>query len=98
MPVTVDGPGLLDVTVWQGPDAITVHLVNLTNPMTMRGAYRELLPVGPLRVDVRVPDGFVFSRARLLRADTDVAYERIDGLAQIVVPQVVALEVVAPCR
>ncbi len=46
-PVTVVGPGVLDVTVWRLPQALTVHLVNLTNPMMMRGPMRELMPVGP---------------------------------------------------
>jgi len=29
--VTVTGPGVLDVTVWQQKDSLTMHLVNLTN-------------------------------------------------------------------
>src|SRR5262249_47687556 len=33
--VTVIGPGVLDVTVWLQKDSLTVHLVNLTNPMMM---------------------------------------------------------------
>src|SRR6185436_3153593 len=32
-PVTVTGPGVLDVTVWRQKESMTVHLVNLTNPM-----------------------------------------------------------------
>ncbi len=45
-PVTVTGPGVLDVTVWQQKDSLTVHLVNLTNPMMMKGPVRELIPIG----------------------------------------------------
>ena len=47
-PVEVDGPGVLDVTVWRQRDSMTVHLVNLTNPMMMKGPLREMIPVGPL--------------------------------------------------
>jgi hypothetical protein len=36
-PVTVIGPGVLDVTVWRQQRSLTVHLVNLTNPMMMNG-------------------------------------------------------------
>ena len=36
-PVTVTGPGLLDVTVWRQKESLTVHLVNFTNPMAMKG-------------------------------------------------------------
>ena len=56
-PVTVTGPGVLDVTVWRQKDSLTVHLVNLTNPMLMKGPVRELLPVGEQQVRLRLPDG-----------------------------------------
>ena len=36
-PVEVAGPGLLDVTAWRQRDSMTVHLVNLSNPMMMKG-------------------------------------------------------------
>src|SRR6185369_15358314 len=55
--VSVSGPGVLDVCVWEGADALTVHVVNLTNPMMMKGPIREAYPVGPLEVEVRVPRG-----------------------------------------
>jgi hypothetical protein len=54
--VAVNGPGLLDVTVWRQQDSMTVHLVNLSNPMAMRGYFREFLAVGPLRLRVRLPE------------------------------------------
>jgi hypothetical protein len=68
-PVTVDGPGLLDVTVWRQENSMTVHLVNLTNPMAMKGPFRELLPVGPLQVSVRIPEGCAPAGVRLLKSE-----------------------------
>ena len=56
-PVAVAGPGVLDVTVWRQKQSLTVHLVNLTNPMMMKGPVRELLSVGEQRVRVRLPEG-----------------------------------------
>ena len=89
------GPGMLDVTIWRGPGAVTVHLVNLTNPMTMRGAYRELLPVGPETVSVRLPEATQVARVHLLRAGGDVDYALEDGVLTVTVPQVVDHEVIA---
>src|SRR5262249_29165311 len=43
--VQVNGPGVLDVTAWRQAASMTVHLVNLTNPMMMKGPFRELIPV-----------------------------------------------------
>ncbi len=31
-PVEVEGPGMLDVTIWRQRGSLTVHIVNLTNP------------------------------------------------------------------
>src|SRR5437867_2184268 len=65
-PVTVTGAGILDVTVWRQKDSMTVHLVNLTNPMMMKGPFRELLPVSEQRVRVRLPDGMKARKIQLL--------------------------------
>ncbi len=48
---------MLDVTVWRQRDSMTVHLVNLTNPMMMKGPLREIIPVGPERVRIRLSPG-----------------------------------------
>ena len=36
---------------------MTVHLVNLTNPMMMKGPIREIISSPPQRVQIRVPEG-----------------------------------------
>ena len=54
-PVTVTGPGVLDVTVWRQKDSMTVHLVNLTNPMMMRPSFREPIPSPPQQVGSGCP-------------------------------------------
>ena len=68
-PVVVTGPGVLDVTVWRQKNSMTVHLVNLTNPMMMKGPLRELLPVGEQKVHVRLPDGARPGKVTLLAAN-----------------------------
>jgi hypothetical protein len=94
-PVTVAGPGLLDVTVWRQRDSMTVHLVNLSNPMTMRGYFREFLPVGPLKVRVRLPEGTAAGAIRLLKSDAQPPVARLAGAVEVTVPSVVDHEVVA---
>jgi len=93
--VEVDGPGLLDVTLWQNSSSITVHLVNLTNPMAMKGPYRDFFPVGPHTVRVRLPGDFQAKRARLLAADKEVALERSGATLRVTVPSILDHEVVA---
>jgi len=93
--VEVDGPGLIDVTAWKNAGAITVHLVNLTNPMAMKGPYRDFFAVGPHTVRVNLPAGVQAKRARLLAADKDVGMERAGTVVSVAVPSIRDHEVVA---
>jgi hypothetical protein len=94
-PATVAGPGVLDVTVWRQKSSLTVHLVNLTNPMMMRGPVRELLPVGGQKVRLRLPDGKRARAVRLLAAGKVVRAEQSGRDLTVTVPSVLDHEVVA---
>jgi len=43
--VEVEGVGIIDMTIWKQKHSMTVHLVNLTNPMMLKDPFRELIPV-----------------------------------------------------
>jgi hypothetical protein len=94
-PVTVVGPGVLDVTLWQQKDSLAVHLVNLTNPMMMKGPIREYYAVGEQRVRVQVPDGRTVRSARLLVAEKAVSAQQDGQWLEVIVPSVLDHEVVA---
>jgi len=94
-PVTVTGPGVLDVTIWRQKESMTVHLVNLTNPMMMKGPFRELIPVGAQRVQVRLPEGKRARRVRLLVSGRTPRAEEAQGRLSLTVPSILAHEVVA---
>src|SRR5574340_741827 len=92
-PVRVTGPGVLDVTMWRQRDSLTVHLVNLTNPMMMKGPYRELIPAPAQRVEIRMPRAP--RRVRLLTAGTDAPFTYENGRIALTVPGVLDHEVIA---
>jgi hypothetical protein len=94
-PVGVEGPGLLDVTIWRQQRSMTVHLVNLTNPMMMKGPVREVIPVGPHRVHVRLPRGTTAGEVKLLTAGTRLAPTMADDTLTVVVPSIDVHEVIA---
>jgi hypothetical protein len=94
-PVTVTGPGVLDVTVWRQKASMTVHLVNLTNPMMMKGPIRELIPIGAQKVRVRIPDGARPRGIKLLGANRIPRVERTGRYLTVVIPSVIDHEVVA---
>ena len=93
--VTIEGPGLVDVTVWQNPGSITVHLVNLTNPMAMKGPYRDFFPIGALTVKLHLSSDLQPKAARLLVADKSIPMERSGSTVTVTVPSVLDHEVVA---
>jgi hypothetical protein len=93
--VEVEGPGLLDVTAWRNAGSVTIHLVNLTNPMAMKGPYRDFFPVGPHTLQLRLPGGLQAKHARLLIADTDAAIARNGSTIVLKVPRILDHEVLA---
>ena len=93
--ITVSGPGVLDVTVWQQRDSLTVHLVNLTNPMMMKGPVRELIPIGEQQVRLRLPEGTRARRVRLLAADQHLHAKITGRYLHVVVPSILDHEMVA---
>jgi hypothetical protein len=95
LPAQVNGPGVIDVTVWRQQHSMTVHLVNLTNPMMMKGPLRETVPVGPLHARIRVPAELRVTGVHLLTAGTRVPYEETNRTLTVTVPSVDVHEVIA---
>jgi len=93
--VEIEGSGVLDVTAWRQQASTTVHIVNLTNPMMMKGPLRETMPVGPLTVHVRLPHDVRPARVKLLTAGTTVPARVADGRLRVTVPSVEVHEVIA---
>ena len=65
-PLSVDGPGLIDCHVYRQEQQLVVHFVNLTNDGTWRQPVDELIPVGPFRISVQIPDGIAGNDISLL--------------------------------
>ena len=86
--VEVTGPGLIDVVAWNDREAIVVHLVNLTNPMAMKGPYREFVPVGQQQIRLRLLQALKAQSAKLLVAEKEVAINHSDGTMTVTVPSI----------
>jgi hypothetical protein len=69
---------------------MTVHLVNLTNPMMMKGPIREFVPVGPH--EVTLPSGIRPRRIQLLVSGAAVPAGRTVRVPRIVDHEVVAVD------
>lgn len=52
----VEGAGLIDCHLYHQPGRLILHLVNLTSAGTWRAPVHELIPVGPLQVNLWLPE------------------------------------------
>ena len=73
---------------------MTVHLVNLTNPMMMKGPFRELIPVDA-SVEIKIPANSKASTVKLLFQDKEPSFTTSNGIISVAVPQIYDHEVVA---
>jgi hypothetical protein len=94
-PVTVSGPGVLDVTAWRQKESMTVHLVNLSNPMMMKGPLREVIPITAQEVKVLLPRGKKARKVQLLVAGGSPRVRETAGSLTLTVPSIQINEVVA---
>jgi len=94
-PLEVKGPGLIDVSLWAQKTSITAHLVNLTNPMAMKGPYREIIPVGPFEVRMEVPQGKKVVAVKQLSTGTAARFRMEAGRVLVTVPALAVHEVLA---
>ncbi len=94
-PLVVEGRGVLDVSLWMQKDSVAAHLVNLTNPMMMKGPVREILPSPPQQVRIRVPEGRRVGKVSLLVSGKP-AVHRVNGdVVSLEIPSIDLHEVVA---
>ncbi|MFZ1084814.1 MAG: hypothetical protein WAN35_07615, partial [Terracidiphilus sp.] len=93
--VTVEGKGILDVAVWEQKNSMTLHLVNLTNPMMMKGPVREIVPISGQKVSLRIPAGRRVSRVHLLVAARDTPYRAEHDTIFLETPSIALHEVIA---
>ena len=92
--VEVKGPWIIDVTIWRQEHSMTVHLVNFTNPMMMKGPFRELIPVD-MEVNIKIPRGTKLTAVKLLVKGQKPKYEINSGMVTLSVSQISDHEIVA---
>ena len=94
-PLEVTGKGVLDIAIWAQKDSLAIHLVNLTNPMMMKGPLREINPVGMQNVRIEIPSGKQVIDVKLLVARTSPLTSRSGNALLIEVPSIDVHEVIA---
>lgn len=93
LPVRVEGPGLLDCHLYEQPGRLILHLVNLSGAGAWRAPIHELIPVGPIAIELTLRGGATGQTVRLLVGGNEVAGRVSDGRVRFEVPTVVDHEV-----
>jgi len=93
--VEIDGPGILDITAWEQKQSLTVHLVNFTNPMMMKGPFRELLPVGEQIATIKLPSDKTVRKVKLLVSGEEPKYDISNGVLKLNIDRILDHEVIA---
>ena len=90
----VEGAGLLDCHLYRQAGRLILHLVNVTNAGAWRAPVHELIPVGPWRVQVELPDGVGGSKVRLLVSGSKPPVSVRNGWSRFEVKSVLDHEVI----
>jgi hypothetical protein len=94
-PVTVEGPGIIEIFAWETDPGFAVHVLNYTNPNMHRGWIRDTYPIGPQKVRMTLPPGRRVTRVELLRAESTIPFRQTGAQIEFTIPKVVDYEVAA---
>jgi hypothetical protein len=94
LPLSVEGPGLVDCHLYRQPGRAILHLINLSNEGAWRAPTDELIPIGPLKVGVRLPPGVAGRRMRLLVSGRELEVAPAAGWARFELASLLDHEVV----
>jgi hypothetical protein len=94
IPLRISGTGLLDCHLYRQGDHLILHMVNLTNANTWKAPIDELIPVGPFRVEMKLPNGIAGRAAKALVSTGSVPVANRQGWAEFSVKSILDHEVV----
>jgi len=99
-PLVLKGPGLFDISVWKQENSLTIHLLNMNNPMFMNGPVRELLPSYPQELELNLSDEILHhaiqpKKVKLLSTGKEIPYKLNGKKLSLNVPSFYDHEVIA---
>jgi len=94
-PMTVEGAGVIEAYAWATEPGFAVHLVNHSQTGFRATAARSLVPAGPQKVRLILPDARPIRRASLLRAGQPLPFTQTGKIVEFTVPALDDYEVAA---
>jgi hypothetical protein len=94
IPLKVECAGMIDCNLYRQPNHLILHLVNLTSAATWRQPTEEFIPVGPVMVNIKLPEDVSGKKLKLLVSEQDISAEIKEGWMSFTINSVVDHEVV----
>ena len=93
IPLKVASAGLLDCHLYRQPDRLILHIVNLTSAGTWRQPVEEFIPVGPVKVSVKLADQVSGRKLTFLVSGKSICPEKRQDWIHFIIPSVTDHEV-----
>jgi hypothetical protein len=94
LPISVTGPGLIDCNIYKQPGRLIIHFVNLTSAATWRQPLEEYIPIGPITVKVKLPEGVSGDKTNLMVAGQRIVSDVSGGWSRFQVSSILNHELV----
>lgn len=94
-PLILKGEGLVEAYAWETEPGYAVHLVNHSQPGFRATAARKMVPAGPQKVRLTLPDARPVRGARLLWAGQTLPFTQMGSVVEFVIPDLDEYEVAA---
>jgi hypothetical protein len=94
IPLKVECAGMIDCNLYRQPNHLILHLVNLTSAATWRQPTEEFIPVGPLKIGIKLPEDVTGKIHQLLVSKQNISAEIKDGWVSFTIPSITDHEVV----
>jgi hypothetical protein len=94
VPLSVDAIGLLDCHLYRQAGRMVLHVVNLTSAGTWRAPVHELIPLGPVKIRVKLPDGITGKTLKTLVANEKISAAVSKGFCEFSIKTVSDHEIV----
>ena len=79
--LAIDCAGLIDCSIYHQPGNLILHIVNITSAGTWRQPVDEYIPVGPVNVKIKIPEGVQGRKLNLLVGKKELALSSDKGWA-----------------